>query len=231
MRRFVFGMLMLAVSACSGFAGLPEEGLGDKWITEDRIAPGRTDRDRILHSFPIENADGWTVEKGKVSVEKGDKFYGEACLRLSGPKMTFISREAEFTVNKLTFVTCAFLREVGCWAWFMLRDAGGQWHEAIANSGHYWTHGYQHVTGRFTGRGGTQTADGKQQRQTTGARPAREDVMSLIGPSVPWRPGLAIYIRSRQTMAFSLRTMSLPWAMIGGDQLFPPRGLMRPSSW
>ncbi len=71
MRRFVFAVLMLAVSACSGIAGLPEEGLGDNWITEDRIAPGLTDRDRVLHSFPIENADGWTVEKGEVRVEKG----------------------------------------------------------------------------------------------------------------------------------------------------------------
>ena len=144
-------LLLFVFAICSGVSALPEEGLGDKWITEDSIAPGLTDRDRILHSFPIENADGWTVEKGEVSVEKGDKFYAEACLRLSGPKATFIWREAEFTINELTFVTCAFLREVGCRAAFVLRDAAGQWHEAIASSGYYWTHGYQHVTGRFTG--------------------------------------------------------------------------------
>jgi len=144
-------LLFSIFATCTGLSALPEEGLGKYWITEDHVAPGLTDQDRILHSFPIENAEGWTVGNGEVSVEEGDRFYGEACLRLSGEQNATIWREAEFAVNKLTFVTCAFLREVGCRAWFMARDAGGQWHEAVANSGLYWTHGYQHVTGRFTG--------------------------------------------------------------------------------
>ncbi len=150
MNRLLTVVMLLTLFAC-GWAALPEEGLGDNWSTEGHLEPGLTDKDRILHSFPIEDAAGWTVEKGEVAVAKAECFYGDTCLRLSGPKNTFIWRECGFTINHLTFLTCAFRPETGARGFFRLRDAQGQWHDAIANAGHYWTHGYQHVIGRFTG--------------------------------------------------------------------------------
>ncbi len=150
MKQALIAVILLTLSACA-WAGLPEEGLGDDWITEGHLEPGLTDQDRILYSFPLEDATGWTVDNGPAAVETSDKFYGEACLRLPGRQGTFIWREAAFTLNPLTFVTCAFRPEVGATAKFALRDAQGRWHHAIANSGYYWTHGYQHVLGRFSG--------------------------------------------------------------------------------
>ena len=151
MHRLMMALLLPAV-LCAGWtaAGLPDKGLDAYWITEADLAPGLTDEDRVPYSFPIENADGWTVADGTARVESGGRFYGNTCLRLAGRGKTFVWRECRFTVNRRTFVTCAFLRQAGATATFMLRDEGGQWHEARANSGLYWTHGYQHVTGRFT---------------------------------------------------------------------------------
>jgi len=48
--------MLLALSACGWAAALPEQGLGDNWITEDHLEPGLTSDDRILYSFPIEDA-------------------------------------------------------------------------------------------------------------------------------------------------------------------------------